>query len=156
VREEQPVEVFLDAFPAERLRGHVLRIWPTANRQKATLEVRIGLEQLDPRLRPEMGARVVFAPDRAKSDAPSDDELDTTPQLLVPETALVLRGEREGVFALEGDIARFRAVTRGRTIGRRVALVEGPEGASVRAGERIIVAPPKGLEDGDSVRVGGD
>jgi HlyD family secretion protein len=156
VHEEQQVEVFLDAFPAERLKGHVLRIWPTANRQKATLEVRIGLEQLDPRLRPEMGARVVFTPDRAKSDAPSDEELDTTPQLLVPATAVVRRGERDGVFVLEGDVVRFRAVTSGKTIGRRVVLVEGPEGATVRAGERVVVAPPTRLEDGDQVRVSGD
>jgi HlyD family secretion protein len=160
VREEQPVEVFLDAFPAERMKGRVLRIWPTANRQKATLEVRIGLEQLDPRLRPEMGARVVFTAERAPSDAPSaaagDDELESTPQLLVPATSVVRRGERDGVFALEGDVVRFRAVTMGRTFGRRVALVESPAGANVRAGDRVVVAPPPGLADGARVRVNGD
>ena len=60
-------EVYLDAFSTERFEGTVARIWPTANRQKATIEVRVRLETIDPRMRPEMGVRVVFPPQ-------SDDE----------------------------------------------------------------------------------
>jgi membrane fusion protein (multidrug efflux system) len=101
-----------------------------------------------------MGARVVFTAEQANGDAPG--EPDAAPQLFVPATAVVRRGERDGVFALEDDVVRFRAVTRGRTVGRRVALVEGTAGANVRAGERVVVAPPAGLEDGDRVRVSGD
>ncbi len=55
-------EVYLDAFSKERFEGTVERIWPTANRQKATVEVRVGLTTIDPRMRPEMGVRVVFPP----------------------------------------------------------------------------------------------
>lgn len=56
----QAAEVYLDAFSKEQFNGTVERIWPTANRQKATIEVRVRLETIDPRMRPEMGARVVF------------------------------------------------------------------------------------------------
>ena len=59
----RPAEVYLDAFSTERFEGTVARIWPTANRQKATVEVRVRLELIDPRMRPEMGVRVVFPPE---------------------------------------------------------------------------------------------
>ncbi|MEM8713549.1 MAG: HlyD family efflux transporter periplasmic adaptor subunit, partial [Planctomycetota bacterium] len=73
VRVGARAEVYIDAFASERFEGTVARIWPTANRQKATIEVRVALETIDPRMRPEMGARVVFP--RAKegfSESPSD------------------------------------------------------------------------------------
>ncbi|MEZ6016207.1 MAG: HlyD family efflux transporter periplasmic adaptor subunit [Planctomycetota bacterium] len=162
VREDQPVEVFLDAFATERFAGRVLRIWPTANRQKGTIELRIGLDQIDPRMRPEMGARVVFTPEQSrepKGDAAgspgdgSDAAADMTPRLMVPATALVERNGVRGVFVVDGDVARFRAVTAGAPNGRRVALEEGPAGAGLDEGERVIASPPAGLADGDRVRV---
>ncbi len=68
----QSAEVYLDAFSKEQFQGTVERIWPTANRQKATIEVRVRLETIDPRMRPEMGARVVF-PRKAEADGADAD-----------------------------------------------------------------------------------
>jgi multidrug resistance efflux pump len=68
VEVSQSAEVYLDAFSKEKFNGTVERIWPTANRQKATIEVRVRLETIDPRMRPEMGARVVFPRTKGAED----------------------------------------------------------------------------------------
>jgi len=150
---DREVTVYLDAFASEPFHGRVLRIWPTANRQKGTIELRIGLDDIDPRMRPEMGARVVFlGPEATPRSATAGS--DAEPQLLVPSTAIVRRGDREGVFILEGDLVRFCAVTPGAVSGRRRALLE-PEGVGVKEGDRVIVAPPDTLRDGDRVSIGG-
>lgn len=159
----RPAEVYLDAFASERFEGTVLRIWPTANRQKATIEVRVGLATLDPRLRPEMGARVVFTPAAAEAPGTGDDTAEPqsgeaqtpgaqtpetqAPQLLIPSTAVVARGGERGVFVVEGGVAMFRPVAAGPPRGLRVAIEKG-----LVEGETVVVAPPADLENGGRVR----
>jgi RND family efflux transporter MFP subunit len=135
--------VFLDAYPEHGYEGFVDRIWPTANRQKGTVELRVRLESPDDRLRPEMGVRVVFLDETAPAaEAPGE------PVVLVPESAIV-RGEGgAGVFLLERDVARWRAVEPGDRRGSRVVIREG-----LRGGERLVDAPPADLKDGARVRV---
>ena len=139
-----PAQVFLDAYPSRPYRGKVSRIWPTANRQKATVEVRISFERLDERLRPEMGVRVVFA--AAKEGAsPAKDE--GPAPLLVPSDALVKVDGREGVFVLERGVASFVAIGLGERRGGQVIVRAGLSG-----GERVVLSPPNELGDGDRVR----
>lgn len=137
-------DVFLDAFPDKRYRGRVDRIWPTADRQKATVEVRIKLLEPDDKLRPEMGVRVVFLPPDADAEAPEA----RAARILVPETALVEVDGRAGVFVLERDVARFRPVTTGERRSARVEIIDG-----LRPGQRIVRDPPHELQDGDRVLV---
>jgi len=139
-------KVFLDAFPTEPYAGHVERIWPTANRQKATVEVRVGFEQPDQRLRPEMGVRVVFAGDEALET--SDSTEPALEGILVPADSVVRIDGRAGVFVLERDVVRFREVQTGPQRGSRVLVERGLE-----EGERIVLAPPASLVDGDRVRL---
>jgi RND family efflux transporter MFP subunit len=141
-------EIFLDAFPDQRFQGTVLRIWPTANRQKATVEVRVGLDEIDERMRPEMGARVVFSSGKIQAVPPSDGR---PPALLVPEEAVVRVGGEDGVFVLERDVVRFRPVTLAGTSGRRVEATSG-----IKEGERVVLDPPARLSDGDRVRIKGE
>jgi len=138
-----PAQVFLDAYPGRPYTGKVSRIWPTANRQKATVEVRISFERLDERLRPEMGVRVVFA--EAKQGAPAEAE--GPAPLLVPSDALVKVDGREGVFVLERGVAIFVALGLGERRGGQVIVREGLSG-----GERVVLSPPNELGDGDRVR----
>ena len=141
-------EIFLDAFPEKRFTGTVLRIWPTANRQKATVEVRVGLDEIDERMRPEMGARVVFSSGKIQAVPAADGRPDA---LLVPAEAVVRVGGEDGVFVLERDVVRFQAVTLAGTSGRRVEATSG-----VKEGERVVLDPPARLSDGDRVRIKGE
>ncbi|HEX6881745.1 MAG TPA: efflux RND transporter periplasmic adaptor subunit [Planctomycetota bacterium] len=138
-------QIFLDAFPQQGYAGRVLRIWPTANRQKATVEVRVGIDEPDARLRPEMGARVVFG-----ADAPPREEGSATPVILLPRSAFVMLEGRPHAFVLERDVARLRAVQLGEERSGRVVVAGG-----LVPGERLVDAPPDDLRDGDRVRVEG-
>jgi HlyD family secretion protein len=137
-------QIFLDAFPGEAYPGKVSRIWPTANRQKATIEVRVKFQAPDERLRPEMGVRVVFADKAApKQAAPKE-----APSILLPEEALVKIEGAEGAFVLERDVARFVPLRTGDRRSGQVIVVEGLDG-----GELVIMAPPLDLNSGDRVRL---
>jgi multidrug efflux pump subunit AcrA (membrane-fusion protein) len=154
--------VFLDADPDRKLPGSVDRIWPTADRQKATVEVRIVLLQRSEILRPEMGVRVVFLQDAPQPDKPSDNpsgDLSGNPSgdtgaapraglLLVPETALVEAGGRVSAFVLERDTVRLQELRIGERKNGRAAVESG-----LRAGQRIVLEPPPTLRDGDRVRL---
>ena len=136
-------EIYLDAFPDRRYTGRVDRIWPTANRQKATVEVRVTFDETDDALRPEMGVRVVFVGEEG-SAVPQGE----VPEgVLLPSTALVRVEGRAGAFVLERDVARFRPLEIGAESSGRVLVLAGLE-----AGEQVVADPPLSLADGDRVR----
>jgi RND family efflux transporter MFP subunit len=140
-----PVTIYLDAYPDLALPGRVDRIWPTANRQKATVEVRLSFDQLDERVRPEMGLRVVFG-----ELAESEQAAPQVPQgLRFPEAALTQVGGESGVFVLQGDRVRWLALNGFERLGNQVSVPEG----DVQAGDRIVLSPPGDLADGDRVLV---
>jgi len=134
--------IYLDAYPDRGYEGFVDRIWPTANRQKGTVELRVKIEDPDERLRPEMGVRVVFLDEGAAEAAPEEAVV------LVPESAVARTGKGTGVFELERGIARWHAVELGDRRGTRIVVRKGLEG-----GERLVDEPPADLEDGARVRV---
>jgi putative ABC transport system ATP-binding protein len=91
--------IYLDAYPGRTYPGRVSRIWPTASRQKASIEVRVVFEKRDQDLRPDMGVRVVFLTDETASTTAI-----SKPQILIPEDALlknVTRTYRRGGQGLE-------------------------------------------------------
>ncbi|MEO6708202.1 MAG: efflux RND transporter periplasmic adaptor subunit, partial [Planctomycetota bacterium] len=102
--------IYLDAYPDRRYAGHVQRIWPTANRTKATVEVRVGFDAPDEFLRPEMGARVVFS---SEPPPAADGSVSAEPTILIPTTAVVPINGVTHVFVLERDLARARKVELG-------------------------------------------
>ncbi len=142
---DSPARIFLDAYPDQPYQGQVQRIWPTANRQKATIEIRIGFEKPDERLRPEMGVRVVFG--ASQEDADGTPVLGPPRGVLVPQTCIARQDGRSGVFVIERDVARWREVEVGEHNGARVILLAG-----VEPGELVALSPPSDLGDGDRVR----
>ncbi len=148
VRIGAPAQIYLDAFPEKPYAGRVDRIWPTANRTKATVEVRVAFDERDDRLRPEMGVRIVFKEDGATTAATSDGE--QAPVVLVPVGAIVKTAGKTGVFVLERDTARLRDVSLGDQRAGRVVVQSG-----LVEGETIVADPPNSLQDGDRVRVKG-
>jgi HlyD family secretion protein len=137
--------IYLDAYPEKPYAGRVDRIWPTANRTKATVEVRVTFAERDDRLRPEMGVRVVFV-EPAKSGA----EAKADPKILVPITAIVRREDKTHVFLVEVDHVKLREIQTGPERAGKAAVIAG-----LAQGDVIVLEPPATLKDGDRVRVAG-
>jgi RND family efflux transporter MFP subunit len=140
-----PTDVFLDAFPDERYPGVVDRIWPTADRSKATVEVRIKLGRKDDRLRPEMGARIVFRQEQEVAATANPTAVRKT--IVVPDDAIVRIDGKAGAFLLERDTVRFTELALGERKNGRVVVTQGlvPE-------QTLVLAPPANLQSGDRVR----
>jgi RND family efflux transporter MFP subunit len=144
VQPGQPVTSVLNAYPDWQIPSHVIAIIPTADRSKATVKVRIGLDAKDPRIVPDMGVRVSFLEERPAAAAAGEQ---APPRgVLVPATALRKEGEADVVFVLKDRTAQRRAVTLGAASGESRQLLAG-----VSAGETVIVDAPVGLSEGAAV-----
>jgi HlyD family secretion protein len=128
-----------DAFPDRKYDGFIKEISPEANRQKATVQIKVKVARPDAYLRPEMNASVGFVAD----EKPDVSTTVSRPVVLVPAAAV-----RDGaVFVVLDDKAVRRAVKTGETSGANVRIVEGLVG-----GEDLILDPPATLKDGGKVR----
>jgi len=131
----------LDAYPDWKIPAHVIAIIPTADRQRATVEVRVGFDALDSRILPDMGVKVAFR--EAVEDEPGPP---AAGGVLLPRAALREFGGRDVVFV----------VTDGRAERRAVSWVDFGDGsaritAGLQPGERVVVDPPAQLQDGAAV-----
>lgn len=136
VKVGQPAEIQLDALPGERFPGRVHMVVPTADRSKASVQVKVAFLERDPRVLPEMSAKAAFL-----SRPVRPDERD--PVVAVPGTAVVEIDGRRAAFVAQGDRARLTQIETGRTFGD---LVEVRSGLSTD--QRVILEPGEGLEDG--------
>ncbi len=143
VRPGQPIEAVLDAYKDWRIPAHVITTVPSADRQKATMKVRIGFDKLDPRILPDMGVKVAFLTERRPVET-------TAPRarLLVPKTAMRSEDGRQVVFVLRDDRVERRAVTAGADDGDQIEVVSG-----LTVGEKVVVDGPATMKDGDKVTV---
>ena len=144
VRAGQPVTAALDAYPDFAIPAHVIAVVPTADRQKATVLVRIGFKQLDPRILPDMGVGVTFL-----------READTTAAMpmaravmLVPQGAVKTMNGASYVFLVRENTVERRAVKTGGTDGDRLEVLAGLNG-----GDRVVMAPPPDLAEGKLIVV---
>jgi RND family efflux transporter MFP subunit len=138
VEPSQPVEATLDAYPDWKIPCKVIATIPTADRQKSTVKVRVGFDQLDPRILPDMSVKVAF---RGVSGTAAGRAV------MVPKSAVQNQDGRDVVFVVRGGRAERRAVTVSDTQGDDSVLSAG-----VSAGEKIVVAAPAGLNDGTKVK----
>ncbi|MFP5378507.1 MAG: efflux RND transporter periplasmic adaptor subunit [Vicinamibacteria bacterium] len=140
VTSEQPVTAVLDAYPEWQIPGRVITTVPTADRQKATVLVRIGFTELDPRILPDMGVKVTFLreADEAAADAPAARGV-----ALVPRSAVRTENGQSYVFVVRQDTVERRAIQTAGTDGDRLEVVAGLTG-----GDRVVVAPPPDLAEG--------
>lgn len=141
VRPEQPAQAVLDAYPDWNIPAHVIAIIPTADRSKATVKVRIAIDQKDPRILPDMGVRVSFLEHSAKADTPARRGV------LVPATSIVVRNGKSVVFTVVDGRSHALQVTPGRTYGD-LRIVQGLD-----AGVRVVRRPPAQLNEGARVAV---
>jgi len=140
-----PAEAVLDAYPDWKIPAHVIAIVPTADRGKATVKVRVAMEQKDSRVVPDIGVRVSFLgqkPANAGTQQPLKG-------VLVPAQAIAQRDGGTVVFVVVEGRAVQRPVTPAAQDVGTMKLV--PQG--VNAGDQLVLAPPATLRDGASVRV---
>jgi RND family efflux transporter MFP subunit len=138
----QGVVATLDAYPDWKIPCHVIAIIPTADRQRATVEVRVGFEALDQRILPDMGVKVAFQEAAAENiDAAS------TSGVLVPLSAILDGGDRSYVFVVVEGRAERRAVASGELRGSEMLVVSG-----LSPGDVVVVESPPELADGDVVQ----
>lgn len=136
----QPCEIQLDAFPDRRLRGVVSRTVPTVDRSKASVLVKVRFLDRDPDVLPEMSAKIAFL-----DKEPAADE--RKPLIAVAQDALVERGGLRALFLVSDGRARLVPVEVGQTINELVVV------SGVKPGDKAILRPAEGLQDGDRVRV---
>jgi RND family efflux transporter MFP subunit len=139
-----PVDSVLNAYPEWRIPSHVIAIIPTADRSKATVKVRIGIEVKDPRIVPDMGVRVSFLEEKK----PAAQVQEAPRGVLVPNAAVRKDGDKDVVFVVRESKAQRRAVSVGGNVGESRQVLAG-----VAAGETVVVDAPPELKDGAAVKV---
>lgn len=155
VSNNQPVNATLDAYPDWTIPGKVRTVIPTADRQKATVKVRISFTEPDhkalmdpakePRILPDMGVKVSFLESSPKADA---KDKKSSAVALVPQKAVRQENGAKYVFVLKGDVLERRAVTTGETRGSDVEILAG-----IPPDVQVVIAGPEPLRDGQSVQI---
>lgn len=141
IRIGQPCEIALDALPDTRFRGHISRMVPTVDRAKATVMTKVQFEAIDPRVLPEMSAKVAFL-SREVSAA------EQQPLTAVNSDAIVTRGERSVVFVVRNDHAVEVPVKTGAKLGDVTAIA-----GALKSGERVVAKPGDEMANGALVKV---
>ncbi|MCE9658866.1 MAG: efflux RND transporter periplasmic adaptor subunit [Burkholderiales bacterium] len=143
VKPDMPAEAVLSAYPDWKIPAHVIAIVPAADRGKATVKVRVALEQKDGRIVPDMGVRVSFLGPKAPAAAQPPRGV------LVPPAAIAQRDGKSVVFVVDGGRVAQRSVApAAQDFGAMKLLPDG-----VKAGERVVLSPPPALQDGANVTI---
>jgi HlyD family secretion protein len=143
VRSGQPVTAVLDAYPDWQIPANVITLVPTADRQKATVLVRIGFKQLDPRILPDMGVKVTFLREAEAAETPVAQRV-----TLVPQAAVKTEAGASYVFVVRQNAVERRAIKTAGTDGDRLEVIAGLKG-----GDQVVVSPPPELTDGMLVTI---
>ncbi|MFN0180890.1 MAG: efflux RND transporter periplasmic adaptor subunit [Gemmatimonadales bacterium] len=137
----QPARIVLDAYPTASFAGRVRQIVPTADRQRATVQVKVSITDRDSRILPEMGARVEFLDTATTApNAPA--------RVFVPAAAVVTAGSATVVWVVRDGVVRRTTVEAGPVSGGRREVRSGLSG-----GESLVLDPPQDLSDGAKVNV---
>jgi RND family efflux transporter MFP subunit len=141
VKVGQPCEIQLDALPVSRFRGILHTIVPTADRAKATIMVKVRFLDKDPRVLPEMRAKVAFLSRALKQD-------EEKPRTAVIRSAIINNGGQKYLFLVQGDRAVETLITTGEQLGEMIEVLGGAQ-----AGDRVVAKPPKRLKNGSRIKV---
>jgi RND family efflux transporter MFP subunit len=137
----QPAEIVLDALPDARFRGRISRIVPTVDRAKATVMTKVKFDVIDPRVLPEMSAKVSFL----SQDVTAEQQ---KPIVAVATEAIATRDGRAVVFAIKDGIATAVPVTPGKKVGDLTAI-----SGDVKSGDKVVLKPAENLATGALVKV---
>jgi RND family efflux transporter MFP subunit len=159
VKQDQGVNAVLDAYPDVTFPGKVRTVIPTADRQKATVKVRISFTEddhiklrdpaSDPRILPDMGVKVTFLEEEQKSKAKAGEKKNE-PEVLavIPQSAIHTDAGTKFVFVVKGGILERHAVSVGAAHGTDIEILGG-----IQPGAQVLVKGPDGLSDGQAVQL---
>ena len=142
VRDEQVVQAVLEAYPEWKIPAKVIAIIPAADRQKATVKVRIGFQISDPRILPDMGVKVAFLNAEREAEEKPKEPLGVR----VPISAVRNEGEDKFIFVVKDGVAELRKITLKASYGNDIYV-----GSGLRAGEDFVVEVTPELKDGAKV-----
>jgi len=145
IGDAQAARITLDAYPDTSFAGRVRQVVPTADRQKATVQVKVSILDRDRRILPEMGAKVVFLREGAGAPVAAAPR-----RVTIPATAVVTAADGAKVWVFENGRVAGRGVEVGPAHGDQVEIRKGLSG-----GESVVVDPPAGIRDGARVRATG-
>lgn len=135
----QKIVATLDAYPDWSIPCHVIAIIPTADRQRATVEVRVGFDELDSRILPDMGVKVAFQDDVAATPGRAG--------VLIPQSAVSESGDKKYVLLVVENVIERRAIATAGERGKEVLVTSGLSG-----GDRVVINAPVGLGNGARVK----
>ena len=141
VRVGGPCDILLDALPDTRFPGEVSTIVPTVDRSKASVMVKVRFLRKDPRIMPEMSAKVGFLSRPATPD-------EQKPRLMVSRSAVQRSDKGVFVYVIRGEKAVKTTITIGSEIGDMLEVTGG-----LKPGDRVVAGAPKGLRDGAKVTI---
>lgn len=137
----QRIEAVLDAYPDWRIPAKVRTVIPTADRQKATVKVRISFDKLDPRILPDMGVKVSFLAGEPAAGRPAA-------KATIPRQAARTLDGQSVVFLFRDGAVERRAVSLGTETGGDIEVTAG-----LAPGDKVVIGGPKDLHDGQRVKV---
>jgi RND family efflux transporter MFP subunit len=137
----QPAEIVLDALPDVRFRGHISRMVPTVDRAKATVMTKVSFDEIDPRVLPEMSAKVSFLSQEVTA-------AQQKPLLAVSPDAIAQRDGRSVVFVIRDGRANVVPVAAGTKVGDVTAVT-----GDLKSGDKVIAKPAPSLANGALVKI---
>ncbi|MGB5487362.1 MAG: efflux RND transporter periplasmic adaptor subunit [Lysobacterales bacterium] len=140
VKPGQQILATLDAYPDWSIPCHVIAIIPTADRQRATVEVRVGFDELDSRILPDMGVKVAFQEPGAASSSGRAG-------VVIPQSAVSENGGKQYVLLVVDNMVERRAIATAGERGQEILVSSG-----ITSGDRVIINAPIGLKDGERVK----
>lgn len=141
VKAGQKIVATLDAYPDWSIPCHVIAIIPTADRQRATVEVRVGFEELDARILPDMGVKVAF---QEESEA---GQIAGRAGVLIPQSAVSKSDNKQYVWLIVNGVVERRAISTAGQRGKEILV-----NSRLSAGDKVIINAPANLENGTRVR----
>ena len=142
VQPGQPAITNLNAYPEWDINSEVIAIIPTADRNKATVKVRIGLLEKDQRVLPDMGAKVSFLKEQPNTKSV------VLKGVIVPSTSVIKEGASSFVFLIKNGIIVKTKVQVESTSANYARIING-----IKNGDSVVVNSNNGLQDGQEVLI---
>lgn len=141
IKSGQPCQIQLDALPESRFNGVVKTIVPTADRSKASIMVKVAFNDNDPRILPEMSAKVAFLSRPIKPE-------EMKPRTALDRNAVINRSNKNVAFLVKEDEVVETTVSVGEQFGDMIEVLSG-----LKSGDKVVLKPLDKLKNGSKIKL---